>query len=305
MLLSDISGKLDEITGINGSLGYGVIIFLVMMGHYSMNASAPPGMEYAEGGGSGSPEDDDEEEKADPRNFTAGQLAFFDGRVDESYYDTDDENRKPIYLALNGTVFDVTKGRDFYGPPEGPYAIFAGKECGIALAKMSFEKHHIGDVNGCADLNFGEKAELDSWIEKFTYYRGYPVLGKLVPDDKLPNSDRLLSIDDMKSFTGAKGEEIPSGYCIPPIYVGVAGKVFDCSFGGASFYGADGGYNMFAGKEVSKSLAKMSFNEEDQNNLDFSDVTDKQKKVLEDWLSTFEEKKKYPIVGMFKDFPAI
>ena len=51
-----------------------------------------------------------EEEPDPPRNFTAKQLRNFDGTKDVSGDD------KPVYLSVNGTVFDVSDGRDFYGP---------------------------------------------------------------------------------------------------------------------------------------------------------------------------------------------
>ena len=77
---------------------------------------------------------EEEKETPDPpRNFTAKQLAHFDGTKDKDGAD------KPVYLSVNGTVFDVTNGKDFYGP-DGPYEKFAGKECGVALAKMSLHR---------------------------------------------------------------------------------------------------------------------------------------------------------------------
>jgi hypothetical protein len=53
-----------------------------------------------------------DKEEPDPlRNFTAKQLRHFDGTRDEKE-DTD----KPVYISVNGTVFDVSDGRGFYGP---------------------------------------------------------------------------------------------------------------------------------------------------------------------------------------------
>ena len=57
-------------------------------------------------------EEEEEEDIPDPpRNFTTKQLRHFDGKINEN---TDEP--KPVYLSVGGTVFDVSKGRDFYGP---------------------------------------------------------------------------------------------------------------------------------------------------------------------------------------------
>lgn len=240
-------------------------------------------------------EEEEKKEIEPPRNFTAEQLAHFDGKKDER---TGDD--KPVYLSVNGTVFDVSEGRNFYGP-DGPYEAFAGRECGVALAKMSFDVAHLDDLAGCEQLNFGEKTELEGWIEKFTYYRHYPIKGRLIPDEKLkPLADRILSKEDLAKHNGESSEEVPKGYATAPIYVGAGDKVFDMSFGGVEFYGPGGGYNRFAGKDVSRALAKMSFDPADTENTSIDDLEDKQKKVLDDWIKTFEEKKKYPIVGKLK-----
>lgn len=56
-------------------------------------------------------------------------------------------------------------------------------------------------------------------------------------------------------------------------------------------------YNLFAGKDASRALAKMSFKPEDVNSRDLSDLTQEQLKVLDDWAVKFETKRKYPVVG--------
>ncbi|XP_057433079.1 probable steroid-binding protein 3 [Lotus japonicus] len=78
-----------------------------------------------------------------------------------------------------------------------------------------------------------------------------------------------------------------------PIYVSVKGRVFDVTTG-KSFYGPGGAYAMFAGRDASRALAKMSKNEEDISpNLD--GLSDKEIGVLNDWENKFVAK--YPVVA--------
>jgi membrane-associated progesterone receptor component len=58
--------------------------------------------------------------------FSREELTKFNGQ-DESL---------PVYMAIKGLVYDVTKGRDFNGKG-GSYNIFAGKDCTRAVAKWS------------------------------------------------------------------------------------------------------------------------------------------------------------------------
>lgn len=236
------------------------------------------------------PKEQDEDEPDPPRNFTAAQLRYFDGTKDAKTGDL-----KPVYLSLNGTVFDVSEGRDFYGAG-GPYELFAGRECGVALAKMSFDTKYLNDLEGCTtSLNHGERMELENWIEKFTHYRRYPILGRLVPDDMLPSPNRIVSKEELAINDGSG--KVPEGYAAAPIYLGAGDKIYDASFGGVSFYGPGCAYNRFAGRDASRALAKMSFEPEDTENPDVSDLTEKELKILSDWIKTFEERKQYPVVG--------
>mmetsp|Transcript_21452 Transcript_21452/g.45114 ORF Transcript_21452/g.45114 Transcript_21452/m.45114 type:complete len:300 (-) Transcript_21452:141-1040(-) len=279
----------DAITGIEGSSGYLMLLFLAVIGYIWINDG------FKINGGSKQQEDEEEEESPEPpRNFTLKQLSLFDGKVDEK-----SEEPKPVYLSLGGTVFDVSKGRDFYGPG-GPYETFAGRECGAALAKMSFDQSLLDEVAACESLSVGEKRELENWLEKFEHYRCYPIMGRLVPDGKLPSSDRIISTEELAKYDG-KLEGVPDGefegYATHPIYVAALNKVFDVSFGGVPMYAKDGPYNRFAGKDASRALALMSFDPKDIENTAIDDLNEKQVKVLMDWVKTFEEKKGYPVVG--------
>jgi membrane-associated progesterone receptor component len=105
--------------------------------------------------------------RGEERDYTLADLSRFDGSDPET----------PILLAVRGKVFDVTRGRDFYGP-SGPYGIFAGKDCTRALAKMSFDASDcVGDIEG---LDSFELEKLDDWVS--TFEMKYAVLGSLVED---------------------------------------------------------------------------------------------------------------------------
>jgi membrane-associated progesterone receptor component len=230
-----------------------------------------------------------------PRNFTKEQLRYFDGGCTK--VGANNETAKPVYLSLQSIVFDVTKGREFYGPG-GPYETFAGRECGAALAKMSFDEEWLDDPRHCQSLNFGELQTLEEWRVKFEHYRGYPIVGRLIvplPDDP----DRIISPNELAAHTGRTGVTLPEGYATPPIYVAVDGLVFDMSFGGVPFYGEHGPYHKFAGQNVTRALALMKIDEADSGNHDVSDLTEKQMQTMKDWVKTFRERKQYPVVGKF------
>ncbi len=160
---------------------------------------------------------------------------------------------------------------------------------------MSFETTHLDDIAGCEQLSYVEKDELDGWISKFQYYRGYPVKGRLFADSDLPDPNRIISVEELAENNG--DGKVPEKYATAPIYISAGGKVYDMSFGGVEFYGKGGAYNLFAGKDASRALALVSLDPKEAENPDISDLDEKKIKTLNDWMKTFEEKKKYPIVG--------
>jgi membrane-associated progesterone receptor component len=168
----------------------------------------------------------------------------------------------------------------------------------MALAKMSFDTEFLDDLDGCkTKLNFGERTELENWIEKFRDYRNYPVLGRLVV--ALPDPTNIFAVEQLRQYDGSS-IEIPEGYAASPIYIGADDKVFDMSFGGVSFYGPGGPYNKFAGRDASRALALMSLDEKDLDNRSVADCNEKQLNIMKDWIKTFEQRKKYPLVGRLK-----
>ena len=105
------------------------------------------------------------------RTFTPPELKPFNG-----------EDDKPVYLAVRGKVFDVTPGKNFYGPG-GPYENFAGRDASRGLACGSFDEDMLTkDLNGPLDdlcgLGSDELDALRDWEERFT--EKYTIVGRLV-----------------------------------------------------------------------------------------------------------------------------
>lgn len=103
--------------------------------------------------------------RAERRDYTLAELRAYDGSDPEL----------PILLAVQGRVFDVTRGRAFYGP-DGMYGIFAGKDCTRALAKFSTDPDDcIGNIEG---LTPAELEKLEDWLDTFTVK--YDEVGALI-----------------------------------------------------------------------------------------------------------------------------
>lgn len=104
--------------------------------------------------------------------FTPPQLLPYNG-----------EEGRPVFLAVRGRIFDVTPGRNFYGPG-GPYANFAGRDASRGLAKGSFDEEMLtkdlkAPLDRLEDLSDDEIEALKGWEERFS--EKYLVVGKLVP----------------------------------------------------------------------------------------------------------------------------
>ncbi|KAG5563074.1 hypothetical protein RHGRI_005723 [Rhododendron griersonianum] len=94
-----------------------------------------------------------------------------------------------------------------------------------------------------------------------------------------------LTLQQLKQYDGTNPSK--------PIYLAVKGRIFDVTTG-KSLYGPGGDYAMFAGKDASRALAKMSKDEDDIVGS-LHGLSDKEMGVLNDWEKKFEAK--YPIVG--------
>ena len=95
------------------------------------------------------------------------------------------KNDMPVYLAVRGQVFDVSPGRNFYGPG-GPYENFAGRDASRGLACGSFDEDMLtenlkGPLDDLKDLDKEQLEAMHGWEERFK--EKYLVVGKLVAVD--------------------------------------------------------------------------------------------------------------------------
>ncbi|GMM30896.1 Dap1 protein [Martiniozyma asiatica (nom. inval.)] len=111
------------------------------------------------------------------KKYTPRELSRFNGFDDPL-----------IFIAVKGKVYNVSKGRRFYGP-SGPYSNFAGHDASRGLALNSFEMdiikrwdEPIDDLEGLTDK---EWEALDGWERMFK--NKYALVGELVCDPLFEN----------------------------------------------------------------------------------------------------------------------
>ncbi|UNI19269.1 Dihydrodipicolinate synthase [Purpureocillium takamizusanense] len=119
------------------------------------------------------------------RTYTPRTLLPFNGTTNTTTSSSspgDASAPPPVYFAVRGRVFDVSRGRNFYGPG-GPYANFAGRDASRGLACGSFDEDMLtedldGPLDDLADLGPDEMEALRGWEERFL--EKYDVVGRLV-----------------------------------------------------------------------------------------------------------------------------
>ncbi|XP_041454832.1 membrane-associated progesterone receptor component 1-like [Lytechinus pictus] len=108
------------------------------------------------------------------RDFKVSELTEYDGI----------KNEGRILVAVNGKVFDVSRGRKFYGP-EGPYGVFAGHDASRALATFSLEKETLKDeFDDLTDLTSEQMDSVREWEMQFM--EKYDYIGKLLKPGEEP-----------------------------------------------------------------------------------------------------------------------
>ncbi|MEW5320470.1 MAG: hypothetical protein WDW38_011540 [Sanguina aurantia] len=126
--------------------------------------------------------------------FTSGSLAAFKG-----------QNNSPMYLAILGEVFDVSKGRKKYDESKGGYGFFLGKDASRAFVTGDFEGDLSDDV---AHLSAEQYAGLLHWRD--FYRKTYTFKGRLAGGyfyDAKGHGLRSLDVVEAKAREAVSAEE--------------------------------------------------------------------------------------------------
>lgn len=93
----------------------------------------------------------------------------------------------------------------------------------------------------------------------------------------------VFTIEDLQKYDGTKG----------PIYIGAGSLVFDVT--SCEAYRPGNNYSVFAGKDATVALARMSLSSTDMNIE--AHLTPQEKTTLQEWLDFYIKRKNYPVVG--------
>ncbi|EJD01291.1 cytochrome b5 [Fomitiporia mediterranea MF3/22] len=105
------------------------------------------------------------------RLFSEEGLSKFDGT----------DKTKPIYLAIDGIVYDVTEGRRTYGPG-GSYNFMAGHDAARAFATGCFATHRTHDIRGLSERELKARPHtcLEHWKNFFANHKKYFKVGRVL-----------------------------------------------------------------------------------------------------------------------------
>ncbi|CAE6500988.1 unnamed protein product [Rhizoctonia solani] len=119
--------------------------------------------------------------------FSEAQLAKFDGS----------DPLRPVYIAIDGDVYDVSEGRRIYGPG-GSYHTFAGRDAARAYTTGCFQTHLTHDLRG---LNDKELRSLAHWKSFFAKHERYKHIGWVKHDPIDPNTPPPVHCDEERAAT--------------------------------------------------------------------------------------------------------
>ncbi|KAG2179859.1 hypothetical protein INT43_003645, partial [Umbelopsis isabellina] len=98
----------------------------------------------------------------------------------------------PVYIAIDGEVFDVTKGRGWYAPG-GSYSFFAGRDAARAYATGCFKEHLTHDLRG---LGENQLKGIENWKNFYKNHHKYHKVGTVKHKPIDPNTPIPASCEE-------------------------------------------------------------------------------------------------------------
>ncbi|PPR02474.1 hypothetical protein CVT24_002023 [Panaeolus cyanescens] len=124
------------------------------------------------------------------RLFSESLLAKYNG-----------EDGRPLYLAIDGDVYDVSKGKAYQ--PGGSYHHFVGTDAARAFGTGCFQTHRTHDLRGMSDR---ELAGLAHWKQFYANHKDYVKVGR-VNHPPINPATPIPEHCDPKKAQAAKEEE--------------------------------------------------------------------------------------------------
>ncbi|TFK74445.1 cytochrome b5 [Pluteus cervinus] len=125
------------------------------------------------------------------RLFSEGLLAEYDGTTPD----------KPIYLAIDGDVYDVSKGKAYQ--QGGSYAVLTGIDAARAFGTGCFKDHRTHDLRGLAE---SELNGVQHWKKFYAEHKDYFRVGRVQHPPIDPLSPIPVHCDPKKAAKQAEAQ---------------------------------------------------------------------------------------------------
>ncbi|KAM5532720.1 hypothetical protein V8D89_013612 [Ganoderma adspersum] len=134
-----------------------------------------------------------EQELPNLRQFVPTNQRLFSESLLAQYDGTDAE--KPVFIAIDGDVYDVSSNRATYGPG-GSYHMMAGKDAARAYGTGCFQTHLTHDLRG---LSESEMRGVEHWKKFYTDSKKYWKVGRVTHPSIDPTSPYPEHCDPKKA----------------------------------------------------------------------------------------------------------
>lgn len=128
------------------------------------------------------------------KDMTVAELKQYDG--------TQPDGR--VLVAVNGFVFDVTKGKRHYGPG-GSYSAFGGRDASRGLATFVVSASSENSYDDLSDLNAAEMESVREWEMQFK--EKYDLVGKLLKPGEEPTNYSDEDVEEPEASANTTPEE--------------------------------------------------------------------------------------------------